>query len=84
MHHMLIYIGWCDEVTNVSYQQNFADMYWQYLLIKAFTQCYIIVLDGMLGNRSYHFIFDWWMQILYLFRKFSVNTNDGQPSDYIR
>jgi len=60
---MPIYIGRYDDV---SYQQNFADIYRHNLLIKAdTTRCYVIVLHGMFGNPRCHFVSDWSTQILW-------------------
>jgi len=53
-----------DNVATVSYQQNFADIYRECLLIKATTRRYVIVLHGMFRNPNCHFISDWLLEIL--------------------
>jgi len=53
---MSLYSGRYDDVADVSYRQNFADIYRQYLLIKTATLRYVIVLHGMFGNPSCYFV----------------------------
>jgi len=49
---MLIYIGQYDDVADVSYGQNFTDIYQQYSLIKATTQGYFIVSETQGATSS--------------------------------
>jgi len=51
---MPIYIGQYDDVEDVSYQQNSADIYQQYLLIKVLCCCSAWVF----GNPSCYFVSD--------------------------
>jgi len=54
--HVDIYTSRYDDVANISYRQ--------YLLINAAPRRYVIVLHGMFGKPSCHFVSDWLIQIL--------------------